>query len=70
MSDYVKPEEQKKWMCARCNLPMEIAAVRIAYLNSAFPVNLPKCPKCGRVFIPEDLALGRMVEVEKSLEDK
>jgi hypothetical protein len=35
-----------------------------------FPVDLPKCPKCGQVLITEDLALGKMAEVEKLLEDK
>jgi hypothetical protein len=31
---------------------------------------LPRCPRCGLVFIPEELALGKMAEVEKLLEDK
>ena len=26
--------------------------------------------ECGKVFVPEDLALGKMAEVEKALEDK
>jgi hypothetical protein len=42
----------------------------VAYLGNAFPVDLLKCSKCGLVLIPEDLALGKMVEVEKQLEDK
>ena len=42
----------------------------ISYLGSAYPVDLLKCPSCGLVFIPEELALGKMLEVEKSLEDK
>ena len=29
-----------------------------------------KCPKCGIVFVPEELALGKMLHVEKSLENK
>jgi predicted RNA-binding Zn-ribbon protein involved in translation (DUF1610 family) len=28
------------------------------------------CPKCGKVFIPKDLARGRMAQVEEQLEDK
>ena len=44
--------------------------VSIAYLGSSFPVNLLKCPNCGLVLIPEELALGKMAEVEKALEDK
>jgi hypothetical protein len=44
--------------------------VSISYLGSAYPVELPKCPNCGLIYIPEELALGRMAEVEKALEDK
>jgi hypothetical protein len=70
MSEYVSPSEQAQWTCAGCNVPLEIAQVMIAYLDSAFPVDLPKCPQCGMVYIPENLALGKMADVEKSLEDK
>jgi hypothetical protein len=35
-----------------------------------FPVDLLRCPKCRQVFIPEELARGKMSEVEKLLEDK
>jgi hypothetical protein len=57
-------------MCANCNIPLQTAQVDVGYLGNAFPVDLLKCPNCGLVFVPEDLALGKMVEVEKQLEDK
>jgi len=57
-------------LCGLCQQPLEPATVPVAYLGSAFPVTLLKCPTCGQVFIPEDLALGKMAEVEKMLEDK
>lgn len=57
-------------MCALCNRELEPAQVHVAYLGNAFPVELLKCPTCGQVFIPEDLALGKMIDVEKQLEDK
>jgi hypothetical protein len=44
--------------------------VTVEYMGSAFPVDLPRCPKCGQVFVPEELATGKMLEVEKALEDK
>ncbi|HOI94695.1 MAG TPA: hypothetical protein PK250_08320 [Syntrophobacter fumaroxidans] len=44
--------------------------VNVSYLGSSFPVDLPRCPRCGLVFVPEELALGRMAEVERLLEDK
>ena len=57
-------------MCANCNIPLETGSVDVAYLGNAFPVDLLRCPNCGLVLIPEDLALGKMLEVEKQLEDK
>jgi len=68
MSEKVKAEQA--WECARCGIPLEPGEVSIAYLGSAFPVSLLRCPQCGAVFVPEDLALGKMAEVEKLLEDK
>ena len=44
--------------------------VDISYLGSSFPVDLLQCPRCGLVLIPEELAMGKMNEVEKALEDK
>ena len=61
---------QTEWVCGRCNVPLETGAVSVAYLENAFPVDLLKCPRCGLVLVPEDLAMGRMLEVEKQLEDK
>lgn len=56
--------------CLKCNLPMVPGKVTVSYMGSNFPVELLKCPKCGLVLITEDLALGKMLEVEKTLEDK
>jgi len=49
---------------------MEPCKVTVSYLGASFPVDLLKCKKCGLVLITEDLALGKMLEVEKTLEDK
>lgn len=67
------PAEQSAptaWECGRCGVPLEVGKVKVAYLETEQPVDLARCPKCGFVMIPEDLALGRMVEVEQLLEDK
>ena len=40
------------------------------YLDNGFPVELPVCPVCGFVYVPEELALGKVLSVEKALEDK
>jgi hypothetical protein len=56
--------------CLKCDIALQMGKVNIAYLGSKFPVDLLQCPQCGQAFIPEDLALGKMAEVEKILEDK
>ncbi len=56
--------------CLKCGIPMEPGKVAVSYMGSSFPVDLLKCKKCGLVLITEDLALGKMLEVEKTLEDK
>lgn len=70
MSEYVDLSQYEDWSCAQCGEPLVLGQVSIAYLGSSFPVNLLKCPNCGLVLIPEELALGKMAEVEKALEDK
>lgn len=59
-----------QWLCAVCNVPLEQIKVQAFYMNSAFDVILPRCPKCGLTMIPESLARGKMAEVEALLEDK
>ena len=70
MSEPTEPAAPAPWICARCGVPLKLGKANIAYLGNAFPVDLLQCPSCGLVWIPEELALGRMAEVEKTLEDK
>lgn len=56
--------------CLKCGIPMEPGKVTVSYMGSNFPVELLKCKKCGLVLITEELALGKILEVEKTLEDK
>lgn len=58
------------WLCSFCNEPLTPAPVTLEYLGSHFAVELPCCPACGFVLISEALAMGKMLEVEKLLEDK
>lgn len=70
MSEQAGWIEHRDWKCAKCGVDLEVGQVNIGYLGNAFPAELLKCPQCGMVLVPEDLALGRMAEVEKALEDK
>lgn len=57
-------------ICGRCGCALETGKVVVEYLGNRFPVDLPRCPSCGLAFVPEDLALGKMLDVEQALEDK
>lgn len=63
-------EKTTVWMCDKCQKALVSQKVKVRYLEGNFEVELLKCPECNMVFISEDLALGKILEVEKSLEDK
>lgn len=58
------------WLCGACDEPLQRLPVDITYMGSSFQVELPRCPKCGFTYIPPELAEGKMLEVERILEDK
>ena len=58
------------WRCEACDRSMEIGPVTVTYVGHSFTVDLARCPGCGRAMISEDLAMGKMAEVEQILEDK
>ena len=57
-------------LCGRCNLGLVKSKVKLMYLNMKFEEDLYKCPKCGQVFVPEQLATGKILDVEMALEEK
>jgi ssDNA-binding Zn-finger/Zn-ribbon topoisomerase 1 len=66
----INKEEKTPWICDKCNKELELRKVKVRYLGGNFEVELMQCPECKMVIIDENLALGKMVEVEKGLEDK
>ena len=64
------PQGSADLICAACNVPLEMGKVEATYLGQRFPVELPRCPACGFVYVSEELALGKMLKVEQALEDK
>ncbi|WP_213693933.1 DVU_1557 family redox protein [Aminiphilus sp.] len=62
-------KDETGWRCG-CGGELEPRKVAARYLGSRFEVELPACTVCGLVLVPEALALGKMLEVEKILEDK
>jgi predicted RNA-binding Zn-ribbon protein involved in translation (DUF1610 family) len=69
MSLVFMPEDMD-WVCEPCGERLAPGKVELHYLGNAFHVELPVCPKCGAVYIYEELAMGRILEVEQLLEDK
>jgi hypothetical protein len=59
-----------EWICSRCDKPLELKKTVFNYLGHSFTHAVPTCPQCGDVFIPPELAEGKMAEVEEQLEDK
>jgi len=62
--------EDMNWVCKPCGAVLEPGMVELHYMGNVFKVELPVCPQCRMVLIDEELALGKMLEVEKLLEDK
>jgi hypothetical protein len=58
------------WLCGACGEPLVPGPARLSYLGSVFDVELPVCPRCRAALVPEELATGKMLEVERILEDK
>ncbi len=68
-SNHVQPEDLQ-WQCEKCNRELVVGPINVAYMGHRFTADLPYCPDCGRAHISEHVALGKMAEVEKLLEDK
>lgn len=67
---YYTMEPTRNLRCSKCKVPLVKGNATFHYMGNAFPVELPVCPKCGFIYVPEELALGKVLTVERSLEDK
>ena len=67
--DYSRPEDLT-WKCRRCGVNLVVGSAILTYMGNRITADLPQCPVCGFVMISEELALGKMAEVEQILEDK
>ncbi len=67
--DYSRPEDLT-WKCRKCNVNLVVGPATLSYMDNRMTADLPQCPICGFVLISEELALGKMAEVEQVLEDK
>lgn len=62
--------ENTNMICCACNLELESRKTTLNYMGHGFSTSLLRCPGCGQVYIPKDIVDGRMLEVEKQLEEK
>jgi hypothetical protein len=65
-----KKEIIPEWVCMTCGVPLELATVKLTYLEETFAAETPACPSCQRVFVSEADAVEKMALAEKMLEDK
>lgn len=64
------PPPEPPILCAKHGVELEPGKVEVTYQGHTFPVDMLSCPVCGLALVPEDLARGRMLEVEQTLEEK
>jgi NAD-dependent SIR2 family protein deacetylase len=60
----------EKLICHKCGLEMTPSKTVFNYMGFTFNTELPRCPKCGLLYIPEDIVNGKMDSVEMELEEK
>ena len=68
-ASHIKSEDLV-WKCFRCDKQLVAGPVLATYLGSNITTELPQCPSCYMVLISEELAMGKVAEVEKLLEEK
>ena len=61
---------ERIWKCGKCNETLVLKKAVFNYLGRDVTHEVEQCPNCGKVFIPMELAEGRMAEVEEQFEDK
>jgi len=61
---------EKKIICDLCKIEMILSKVDLLYQDQKMNADLLKCPKCGQVYISEELVKNKMREVESNLEEK
>lgn len=60
----------EKVICMKCGLELVPQKKALHYLGHKITQDFPACPKCGAVYIPEDVVREKMRSVEETMEDK
>ena len=58
-------------ICSKCGLALELRDITIDYLDYHFENEKAlRCPKCGLIYIPEEVVNGKVTKLETLLEEK
>ena len=60
----------EEWTCRKCGKPLQMKKMLFEDLGNNISYELPACPDCGNIFVPKELAEGKIAETELLLEDK
>lgn len=58
------------WYCFKCEEKMKYSEINLIYCDFEIALVGLVCPRCDAKFIPEELAVGKMAEGEKMIEEK
>ena len=58
------------WSCRKCGVALVSEKVVFEYMGRSLSQEMFKCPRCGKVRVPAEIAEGKMAEAEMALEDK
>jgi len=56
--------------CCKCRAPLALRKISFDYLAHNFFTEVPVCPVCGQMYVSEELAKGKMADLERHLEEK
>ncbi|MBQ6361732.1 MAG: YgiT-type zinc finger protein [Lachnospiraceae bacterium] len=59
-----------KMICLECGTELVPQKTVFKYMDHQMTHVVPRCPKCGKVFISAELAETKIADVEAELEDK
>ncbi|WP_367209338.1 DVU_1557 family redox protein [Desulfovibrio sp. MES5] len=67
---YGKADLSDNLICHVCNVLLQQVKTNFSSLRHTFSAEVPRCPQCSMVYLPESLVCDRMIPVEQLLEDK
>ena len=62
-------ESWQGWRCFKCKEELTEGTVQFSYLGLSRPTKGPRCPKCGAVFVSDELG-RKLRNIEEQIEDK